>query len=56
MSDFVSTFRSSFAKGRTDAFVAAGVVGVVLALIIPMPTFLVDFLLTQVLLNLYPPI
>ena len=45
MSDFVSTFRSSFAKGRTDAFVAAGVVGVVLALIIPMPTFLVDFLL-----------
>jgi len=50
MSDFVSTFRSSFAQGRTDAFVAAGVVSVVLALIIPLPTFLVDVLLSVNLL------
>lgn len=50
MSDFASTLRSSFKTGRTDAFVAAGVVAVVLALIIPLPTFLVDVLLTVNLL------
>jgi len=50
MSDFASTFRSSFAKGRTDAAVAAGVIAVVLALIIPLPTFLVDVLLSTNLL------
>jgi flagellar biosynthesis protein FlhA len=51
MSDFASTFRSSFQTGRTDAFVAAGVVSVVLMLIIPMPTFLVDvFLVVNLLL------
>jgi flagellar biosynthesis protein FlhA len=45
MSDFVSTFRASFRQGRTDMAVAFGVVAVVLMLIIPMPTFLVDFFL-----------
>ncbi len=45
MSDFVSTFRASFRQGRTDMAVAFGVVAVVLMLIVPMPTFLVDFLL-----------
>jgi len=50
MSDFVSTFRSSFKQGRTDAAFAAAVVLVVLALIIPLPTFLVDVLLSVNLL------
>ena len=50
MSDFVSTLRSSFRSGRTDAFVAAGVVAVVLAMLIPLPTFLVDVLLSVNLL------
>jgi flagellar biosynthesis protein FlhA len=50
MSDFFSTFQSSFKQGRTDAFVAAGVIAVVLALIIPMPTLLVDVLLVVNLL------
>ena len=50
MGDFASTFRSSFQTGRTDAFVAAGVIAVVLALIIPMPTLLVDILLVVNLL------
>ena len=51
MSDFASTLRTSFQTGRTDAFVAAGVIAVVLALIIPMPTLLVDVLLVVNLLR-----
>src|SRR5579864_7046564 len=50
MSDFVSTLRASFRSGRTDAFVAAGVVAVILAMLIPLPTFLVDVLLSVNLL------
>lgn len=50
MSDFVSTFRSSFKSGRTDAAFASAVVLVVLALIIPLPTVLVDVLLSVNLL------
>ena len=45
MSDFISTFRASFRQGRTDMAVAFGIVAVVLMLIIPLPTFLVDFFL-----------
>ena len=50
MSDFAGVFRTTFAGQRTDAFVAAGVILVVLALLIPIPTFLLDVLLSLNLL------
>ncbi|MEI8094039.1 MAG: flagellar biosynthesis protein FlhA [Spirochaetales bacterium] len=46
MSDFTGVFRTAFTGNRTDAFVAAGVVGVILALLIPLPTLLLDVLLS----------
>jgi flagellar biosynthesis protein FlhA len=50
MSDLSGVFRTAFAGNRTDAFVAAGVVAVILALLIPLPTFLLDVLLSVNLL------
>ncbi len=50
MSDFLQTFRTSFSKGRSDAAMAAGIIGVVLMLLIPLPTFLLDTFLALNLL------
>jgi flagellar biosynthesis protein FlhA len=45
MADATSMLRSSLFKSRSDIFVAGGVVAVVLMLIIPLPTFLLDVLM-----------
>ncbi len=50
MSDFLQTFRTSFSKGRSDAAMAAGIIAVVLMLLIPLPTFLLDTFLSLNLL------
>lgn len=45
MSDVRRIFADSFLKDRSDLFVALGVVGVVIMLIVPIPTILLDTLM-----------
>ncbi len=45
MSDAQSIFSNAFLRQRTDVFVAVGVIAVVLMLIIPLPTIILDSLM-----------
>ena len=45
MSDVQSIFSNAFLRQRTDVFVAVGVIAVVLMLIIPLPTVILDSLM-----------
>jgi flagellar biosynthesis protein FlhA len=45
MSDMQSMFSNAFLRQRTDVFVAVGVIAVVLMLIIPLPTVILDSLM-----------
>ena len=53
MADLPSVLSNAFLKQRSDVFVAAGVIVVVMMLIIPLPTFLLDsFMAINIVLGL----
>ncbi len=47
MSDFQKTLRSAFGKQNTDILIAVGVISVVLMMIIPLPTWILDTLMSM---------
>jgi flagellar biosynthesis protein FlhA len=53
MADLQSVLSNSFLRRRSDVFVAAGVIVIVMMLIIPLPTFLLDaFMALNIVLSL----
>lgn len=46
MADFQKTLRNAFGKQRTDLFITIGVLSIVMMLIIPLPTWILDTLMS----------
>lgn len=46
MADFQKTLRSAFGKQRTDLLITIGVLSIVMMLIIPLPTWILDMLMS----------
>ena len=46
MADFQKTLRSAFGKQRTDLLITIGVLSIVMMLIIPLPTWILDTLMS----------
>lgn len=47
MADFQKTLRSAFGKQRTDLLITVGVLSIVMMLIIPLPTWILDTLMSM---------